>query len=155
MAITCGRSAPPYRLRREARLERAGRARVDRLCGGDERTPVIEHQHQVGADTAQMVVRCGKLGARVAGSHGLAEAEIRGQNADAARELRCAEADHLFDEGAAGAQLVGSSSLDRLFHAREHCDQRHTLCDDDQRNDQHEKSVAETAHRIGSNMEHR
>ena len=56
---------------------------------------------------------------------------------------------------AAGAQLAGRSSLDRVFDAREHCDQRHTLSDDHQSNDQHEKLVAETAHLIGSNMEHR
>ena len=86
--------------------------------------------------------------------NGLAEAEIRSEHAHATRELRGAEADQLLDERAAGLELIDSPFLDRALHPREHCDQRHTLRDDDQPNDQHEKSVAETAHGIGSNMEH-
>jgi plastocyanin len=57
----------------------------------------------------------------------------------------------LLDEVAAGGKLLDGAAFDRSFHPRKHCDQRHTLCDDDQSDDQHEKSVAEATHDMGSN----
>ncbi len=128
---------------------------VDLLRRGDEFAAFVEQQHEVCVDALQVIVGGRQLGVRITRGHGFAEAEIRSQHTDAARELRGAKPDHLLDERPTGAQFAGRSPLDRGFHAREHCDQRHTLCDDDQPNDQHEKSVAETAHRIGSNMKHR
>ena len=51
---------------------------------------------------------------------------------------------------AAGTQLLGGARLHRAARARQHCGQRHSLRDDHQADDQHEKPFAETAHEIRS-----
>ena len=53
---------------------------------------------------------------------------------------------------AAGAQLLGGARLHGARGARQHCGQRHSLRDDHQTDDQHEKPFAETTHEIPSNM---
>ena len=52
----------------------------------------------------------------------------------------------------AGTQLLRGARLDGAARADQHCGQRHSLRDDHQADDQHEKPFAETTHEIGSNM---
>ena len=87
----------------------------------------------------------------MAAGHRLAEAEVGRQHRHAVGQLAGAEADEVLGERAAGAQLRGGARFHGTARARQHCGQRHSLRDDDQPDDQHEKSFAETAHEIRSN----
>ncbi len=127
------------------------RSRVHLHGGGEKLSVIVEQQHEVRADAPHVVVRGREHRGGVPRGDRLAEPEICRENAYAARQLRRPEAQELLDEVAAGGELLGSPVGDRAFHARKHCDQRHTLCGDDQPDNEHEKSVAETAHNIESN----
>ena len=111
----------------------------------------VQHQHQVRADALRVVARGGEDGRRVAAGHRLAEAEVGRQHCHAVGQLAGAEADEVLGQRAARAQLRGGTAFHRTTRARQHCGQRHSLRDDDQADDQHEKSFAETTHEIRSN----
>ncbi len=96
-----------------------------------------------------MIVSRGELGRPVATRHGFAEAEIGCEHAHATRELCGPEAHELLEKPATRVELADSASFDRVFYSRKHCDERHTLRDDDQSDDQREKSVAVAPHHYG------
>jgi hypothetical protein len=135
----------------DERGERAFRI-VRRGRGGSEHAPVgIEHQHHVRAD-ALCVVACRREDRRsVSARDGLAKAEIGGEDADAIRQLAGAKADQVLGERSSRAQLLRRARLDGAARTEQHCGKRHSLGDDHQPDDQHEKPVAETAHECRSN----
>src|SRR5213082_3863850 len=82
----------------------------------------------------------------------LAKAEVRRQHGHAVGELAGAKADELLGQRASGTQLLGGAGFHGTPGADQHCGERHSLGDDTQADDQHEKPFAETTHEFGSNM---
>ena len=116
-------------------------------CSGcDQVTLGIQQQDNVRSDASRVVSGCRKDRGFVATRHGLSKTEIGSQYADSGRQLVGTETHELLHKGAAGAQLLCSARFDVMRRAGEHCGQRHSLSDDDQPDDQHEKPFAETTH---------
>jgi hypothetical protein len=120
--------------------------RIHRDGRGDHVAPRVEHHDHVGANAPGVVAGGREDGERVAARHRLPEAEIRRGRRHAVGQLAGPEAHELQRERAARAELLPGPLLDRSPGAGQHCGQRHSLSDDDQADDQHEKSFAETAH---------
>ena len=143
--VARGRSADQQALERAGALERLRHGRCQHLAAG------IQHQHQVRTD-ALRIVACGREdGGRVTAGHRLAEAEVSRQHCHAVGQLAGAKADEVPGQRATGTQLRGGTRLDGAARVRQHCGQRHSLGDDDQADDQHEKPFTETTHEVGSN----
>src|SRR5476649_1890135 len=112
---------------------------------------IVDQHHEVGTDSLHVFLGGREHGRAISGGDCLAESEIRCQDRDATCQLSGTKAHQLLDEGASGDELLRGAFYSRMFGACEYCDQRHSLSDTDQSDDDREKSVAEASHNIGSN----